>query len=66
MRLIAANQPFKLGEFTATPSVLTALCRSSGLISLSRLKRQNDAVVAANHTTAKTKQAGKDNVLAAP
>jgi hypothetical protein len=36
MRLVAAKlQPFDLGEFTEAPSMLSALCRWSGLILLS-------------------------------
>jgi hypothetical protein len=46
MRLVAANlQPFNLGEFTAAPGILSALCRWSGLI-LSSPLQLNDKIIA--------------------
>ncbi len=58
MRLVAANfHPFNnLGDDTAAPSALSALCPRSGWISLSSHKQGNDEVnaIAAIQTTAKT------------
>ncbi len=59
MRLVGANlQPFNLGEFTAAPGILLALCRWSGLIPSSPLQL-NDKIIAEIQTTARTEQAAR-------
>ena len=61
MRLVAANRkPFDLGELNAAPSVLSVLCRRSGLI---LLPQRNDEFIAAIQTIARTAQAGEDEIL---
>ena len=62
MRLVAANLgPFDLGEVTASPSVLSALCR--GLILLPPPGQRRDEIIAAIQTIAKTAQADEDAIL---
>jgi len=59
MRLVAANlQPFNLGEFTAAPGILSALCRWSGVI-LSSPLQLNDKIIAEIQTAARTEQAAR-------
>lgn len=66
MRLVAANlQPFNLGEFTAAPRILSALCRWSRAI-LSSPLQLNDKIIAEIQTAARTEQAARTGFSLAP